>query len=147
MSDEEFSSSEKAEKIPNPNNIGEMLAIGSGAIETSPDHVYRSVSGIDAIKDLLDFGEVRNKASAMGDAEKARWGNTVYWSRGKDGKRHVLQKGGYLIVAPYDVAKDRVIKEADIRAVYTHDDNGEVIDIWDYANRDTLRERIAKTSE
>ncbi len=122
----EESQHEKNE-VYNPNSIGELLSLSSG-IETKTGKVYRSVYGIGAVEDLMSSGVVRNAASA-GVKEESRWGDRVFWSKGEDGKKHTLQKGGYVIEAPHDVASVRQVRAEDVTAVFTKIELDEVIDI------------------
>ena len=117
---------ESGEKI-NPNNIGELFSI-SKDVETFANRVYRSVSDKAAIDDLIKSGVVRNKQSA-GIVESSRWGENVYWSRGEEGKHHNVQTEGYLIEAPYSIAKERQITIDDLTALYHKNNDGEIRDI------------------
>ncbi|MDD4937411.1 MAG: hypothetical protein PHX34_00105 [Candidatus Shapirobacteria bacterium] len=113
-----------------PNNIGNLqISIGKD-LPTSPDKVYRSVFGRAAIDDLFNCGYVRNKQSA-GLVEKNRWGENVYWSRGVEGKFHNVQNGGFVIEAPFDVANQGVVKEENVTAIYSKDEDGKVINVLD----------------
>lgn len=112
----------------NPNNIGELLSV-SRDIETSPERVYRSVQGRAAIDDLATCGVVRNKQSA-GHGE-SRWGESVYWSRGGEGKYHILPTGGYIIEAPHNIASERQITIDDVTAIYHRTEDGEIVDVLD----------------
>ncbi len=112
----------------NPNNIGELLNFSKDLL-TSPDKVYRSVRDVAAIDDIESSGVVRNKQSA-GLTEKSRWGERVFWSRGKEGGYHVVQTNGFVIEAPLSVAQERAVTKEDVTAVYTKNENGEVLDVW-----------------
>lgn len=114
-------------KKENPNKIGEVLSV-SRDLETFPNRVYRSVRDKAAIDDLLQCGVVRNKQSA-GLVEKSRWGDNVYWSRGGEGKYHVVQNGGYVIEAPYDIAKEREVRIDDVTALYHKTEAGELREV------------------
>ena len=116
----------RTEKI-NPNSIGELLSIGED-LPTSPDKVYRSVSTKEAIDDIENSGVVRNKQSA-GLVEQSRWGERVFWSRGDEGKYHTVPQNAYVIEAPLSIAEERVVRKEDITAIYTKNENDEVIDI------------------
>jgi hypothetical protein len=116
----------KIEK-PNPNSIGELLSIGKD-LPTSPDKVYRSVGTKEAINDIEISGIVRNKQSA-GLVEKSRWGERVFWSKGDEGKYHSVSQNGFVIEAPLSVAQERIVTKEDITAIYTKNENGEVVDI------------------
>ncbi len=113
----------------NPNSIGELLSMGKDLL-TSPDKVYRSVKDKAAIDDIENSGVVRNKQSA-GLVEKSRWGERVFWSRGGDGKYHIVQKGGYVIEAPFSIATERVVRKEDVSAIYTKTESEEVVNILD----------------
>jgi len=118
---------EKQIEKPNPNSIGEVLSIGRD-LPTSPDKVYRSVGTKEAIDDIETSGIVRNKQSA-GLIEKSRWGERVFWSKGSEGKYHSISRNGYVIEAPLKVAEEGIVKKEDITAIYTKNENGEVVDI------------------
>ena len=108
----------------NPNSIGEMLGFKEG-VPTSADSVYRSLNADEAIKDIYDSGTVRSKVSA---GLPSRYGDTVYWSKGRDGKNHAISNEGYVIEAPHDVAVDRIVTHEDLTGVYTKIDQ-EVVNI------------------
>lgn len=112
---------------PNPNKIGGLLGLKEG-LPTSEDFVYRSVTGYEAIQDLVDCGYVRNKA-ASSNTESFRWSDNVYWARGITGKHHILEGDTYIIVAPFDTAAEQIIQKEDIAAIYTKNEQGEFIDI------------------
>lgn len=115
------------EKAPNPNNIGELMSV-SKDVETFSNRVYRSLRDRAAIDDLIASGIVRSKQSA-GVVETSRRGEKVYWSRGGEGKYHVVQTGGYVLEAPYNLASERQITIDDITAIYYKNEAGEVTDI------------------
>jgi len=117
------------EVVKNPNSIGEVLSV-SKDIETTPDKVYRSVKDFKAIEDLLSEGVVRNAFSA-GQVEKSRWGDRVFWSKGAEGKYHILQSDGYVIEAPYAVADVGSVRLEDVTAIYFRNSDGEVVNILD----------------
>lgn len=119
--------SENVSEKHNPNSIGEIISIGKD-LPTTPDKVYRSVSTKDAIDDIEKSGIVRNKQSA-GLVEKSRWGERVFWSRGAEGKYHNVSQNGYVIEAPLSVAQERIVTKEDITAIYTKNEDGEVINI------------------
>lgn len=112
----------------NPNNIGELFSFTKD-IETTSDNVYRSVLGTAAITDLFESGIIRNRQAA-GKVENNRWGTTVYWSRGAEGKYTNVQPGGYVIVAPYDIASQREVRKEDVTAIYGRNEAGEIEDIF-----------------
>lgn len=110
----------------NPNSIGSMLAFKEG-VPTSSDKVYRSVNGDKAIHDLFEHGEIRNRAAATGALEKSRWNDTVYWSRGEDGKFHPVSEGTHVIEAPHEVATKGPVRNEDVTGIYTRTPEGEVV--------------------
>lgn len=110
----------------NPNSIGELLSVGRD-LPTSPDKVYRSVGTKEAVDDIESSGIVRNKQSA-GLVEKSRWGERVFWSKGAEGKYHSISQNGYVIEAPLSVAQERIVTKEDITAIYTKNENNEVVD-------------------
>lgn len=118
---------EAISREPNPNRIGGLLAFKEG-LPTSEDFVYRSVHDYAAIQDLIECGYVRNKAASQ-DTTSHRWGDSVYWSRGADGKHHSLNEGTYIIVAPFDTAAEQIVQKEDVAAIYTKNEHGEFIDI------------------
>ncbi len=119
----------EGEKFPNPNSIGEILSIGND-LATSPDRVYRSVRGQEAINDLNDVGYVRNAHSA-GVLEHSRWGDRVFWSRGGEGKFHIVGDGMRVIEAPFAVASERTVRKEDVTAVYVKNEDGSVQNVWE----------------
>ena len=141
MSKEEIPEANKENNIEkqNPNSIGEMLSIGRDLL-TQPDKVYRSVATEAAIQDLENSGVVRNKQSA-GLTEKSRWGEKVFWSKGKEGGYHGVQANGFVIEAPLSVAQERIVTKEDVTAVYTKNESGEVFNVW------KERQEEAKASE
>lgn len=116
-----------SEGVRNPNSIGELLSIGKD-LPTHADKVYRSVRDEAAIEDLFAHGVVRNAFSA-GAKENSRWGDTIFWSRGAEGKFHVVQKGGYVIEAPYVVAARRAVTKEDVTAIYSKKEDSGVVDV------------------
>lgn len=128
----------KIENI-NPNSIGEIVSLGKDLL-TNPDKVYRSVRDKKAIDDIKISGIVRNKQSQSEGLVKSRWGERVFWSQGAEGKYHVVQQNGFVIEAPLSVAKERVVTQEDITAIYTKKENNEVIDIL-------KQEKMAKEDE
>lgn len=129
----------------NPNSISEVISIGND-LPTQPDKVYRSVRSEDAIDDIENSGVVRNKQSA-GLVEKSRWGDRVFWSRGGEGKYHIVQKGGYVIEAPLSVAQEREVTREDITAIYTKNENGEVFDVLEQKRQQIENEKQKKVEE
>lgn len=108
----------------NPNSIGELMGFQSGGIPTHPDKVYRSVRGAAALEDLQACGLVRNRQSAEPNVN-SRWGDTVFWSRGVEGKHHILPEGSFVIEAPYEIATKRVVRREDVTAIYSRE--GDII--------------------
>lgn len=111
----------------NPNSIGEVVSLGRG-LETSPDKVYRSVKDRRAIDDIRESGVVRNRESA--GLGRSRWGDRVFWSRGAEGKFHMISPSTFVIEAPLAVAEKRVVERGDITGVYTMNEKGEIVDIF-----------------
>ncbi len=137
------------EVVKNPNSIGEVMNLGNELL-TSPDKVYRSVRGKQAVDDLFESGVVRNAQSA-GKLPQSRWGERVFWSRGAQGKHHNIQEDGYVIEAPYEVAAERQVRREDVTAIYTKTQEGGVEDILktnlqskEEKERDTLNEVRAR---
>lgn len=133
------------EKKPNPNSIGEVLSVGRD-LPTLPDKVYRSVSGREGIDDLNASGAVRNAFSA-GVVEKSRWGEKVFWSKGAEGKYHVVQKGGFVIEAPLSVAQERAVGKSDVTAIYTKNVDGKVVDVLQEAQEKEIQATHAIIAE
>jgi hypothetical protein len=115
------------EKNPNPNSIGELFSMGKD-LETSPNNVYRSVIGMEAVDDLDKSGVVRNKQSA-GLVKNSRWGERVFWSKGVEGGYHIVPTGTFVIEAPLSVAQERIVTKNDVTAIYSKNEQGEVFDI------------------
>lgn len=134
---------EQVDKKINPNSIGELLSIGKD-LPTRPDRVYRSVNTQEAIDDIETSGVVRNKQSA-GLVPKSRWGERVFWSKGEEGKYHSVN--GYLIEAPLSVATERIVTREDITAIYTKNENGEVIDILKHQIENEQQEMDEEAAE
>ncbi|HEY0010387.1 MAG TPA: hypothetical protein VGB97_00540 [Candidatus Paceibacterota bacterium] len=120
----------------NPNNIGNIMGFKDGGLPTSPDHVYRSVHGDEAIQDLFEHGEVRNRAEAQGKLDKSRWGSNVYWSRG-DGTHHFVGEGSHIIEAPHEIASERAVRADDVTGIYSRNEDGAVEN-----KLEALRERL-----
>jgi hypothetical protein len=87
------------------------------------------VSSQAAVDDIRQSGVVRNAASA-GIVAQSRWGNRVFWSRGKEDAYHIVPQGTYVIEAPFDIASTREVTAADIVAVHTKTEDGEVVNVW-----------------
>jgi hypothetical protein len=60
--------------------------------------------------------------------KKSRWGERVFWSKGGEGKYHSVSQNGFVIEAPLSVAQERIVTKEDVTAIYTKNENGEVID-------------------
>ncbi len=115
-------------KNMNPNTAGELYSI-SRDILTVPNKAYRFVKGKEAIDDLNNVGFVRNKQSAGLAQKPSNWGERVFWSKGAEGKYHGVSQGTYVIEAPLSIVEERVVTKKDITAIYTKNENGEVINI------------------
>lgn len=106
----------------NPNRIFDMSPLAGlnreSKTPTSEEKVYRNVSGQGAIEDIHNSGVVRNAHDAGVKKGKNRWGNNVYWTRGKEGMDHSVQDGSFLIEAPHSVASQRQVRAEDITGVY-----------------------------
>ncbi|HUQ30239.1 MAG TPA: hypothetical protein VM103_01840 [Candidatus Paceibacterota bacterium] len=120
-------SSEDTPPAVNLNSIGEVIALGSD-LETTPDLVYRVVHGDEAIADFLTIGHVRNAQSA-GAVPKSRWGERVFWSRGKAGRSFGFPQDSFVIVAPYSIANQKFVEKEDVVAIYGKDSAGKVINV------------------
>ncbi len=99
-------------------------------IPMNESSVYRSVAGHAAIQDIVNHGAVRNAAEA-GVKSGSRWGKKVYWTKGTEGKNHLISGDTHVIEAPHDVAAQRRVKKEDIKAVYKRDAQGKIVNIWD----------------
>jgi hypothetical protein len=111
----------------NPNNIGpisNLLGLGKATVPTSPDKVYRSVSGEEAISDLFTAGVVRNRVSAEG--YPSHRDEQVYWSQGVEGKPHGINEGSHLIEAPHSIAAERAVKAHEVTGIYGINEEGVV---------------------
>lgn len=129
----------------NPNSIGELISIGRDLL-TSPDKVYRTVRGEDAVRDLEVSGVVRNAQSA-GAKEKSRWGETVFWSKGAEGKYHVVMEDGFVIEAPLAVAQERQVTREDVTAIYAKDSEGRVYNRLESSGSDNLESVEAENAK
>lgn len=109
----------------NPNKIGEILPVYSQGIYTTPDKVYRSVRGNGAVLDLLESGVVRN-AQTAGVKSSSRWGESVFWERGKAGVHHNVMDGGFVLEAPYEVASNRAVTLEDVTGIYEKNKSGQI---------------------
>lgn len=127
----------------NPNSIGELISLGND-LPTRPDMVYRSVSDKAAIDDIESSGIVRNKQSA--GLTTSRWGERVFWSKGKDGGYHNVSEGTYVIEAPLSIAEVGSVTKEDINAIYKKE-NGEVKDIWKEKIENEEKERVSQINE
>lgn len=141
MEKEKISETNQENKIEsiNPNSIGEIVSLGKDLL-TDPDKVYRSVRDKKAIDDIKISGIVRNKQSQSEGLVKSRWGERVFWSKGAEGKYQIVPQNGFVIEAPFSIAKERVVRQEDITAIYTKEENNEVIDIL-------KQERMVKEDE
>ncbi len=106
------------------NSIGEGGPVIGSDVPTHPDKVYRSVNGLGAIEDIYDSGVVRSSVSAKENKEiegntNSKGKKVIYWTKGAEGKSHMVPKDTYLIEAPYDIAKERLVKKEDITAIYS----------------------------
>lgn len=114
------------EKPTHNNSIGDLTSL-SKDIPTSPDKVYRGINGQPAVDDIFESGEVRNKQSAgLGDS---RWGEKVFWSKGEEGKYHPVNQGRFIIEAPHEVANERAVTPEDLTAIYTKNEQNDVVDV------------------
>ena len=128
----ENSSEQEEKKQENPNKIFEMLLSSpSQDISTTPDKVYRMLRSYAAIEDLEKSGVVRNRQAA-GLIQNHKYGEKVYWTKGKNGGYMSVSEGSYVIETSLSVAEERVVKKEDITAIYTKNQEGVI---------DTLKER------
>jgi hypothetical protein len=139
-------------EVANPNSIGEVLDM-RGPIETKPDSVYRSLRGKAAVDDIFASGVVRNRQTA-GLVEKSRWGERVFWSRGKEGAGLNVGRGDHVIVAPHEVASVRAVTKDDLEAIYTRSESDGIVDILpaerariEQAKADGEQERLARIEQ
>ncbi len=140
-------------KEEDENSISEAGPIIGNDINTSPDKVYRQVQGMSAIEDLYDVGMVRSSTSATETKEientNSKGKKTVYWTRGVEGKGHIVPRDGYVIEAPYDIAKEGLVKKESITAIYTKLENNEVINVLENPSKfesDIIEYRLNKLS-
>jgi len=118
---------EKAERI---NSFGELMSFGK--LETKEGHVYRGVNGQAAIDDLFRVGYVRNAREAgVPGKEESKYGKKVYWSKGKEGGRHVIGNNYYVIEAlPHgDTSTEEYVRLEDVTGIYTNDAEGNPVDV------------------
>jgi hypothetical protein len=100
----------------NPNRIFDLAndptrKMTKEGIDTNPDSVYRSVTGYNAVRDLVGEDEVRNAHSAGVKKGKNRWGNTVYWTKGSEGDKLPVSRNSdhYILETPHSVASQRKV--------------------------------------
>lgn len=127
------------------NSIAEEGPIIGSDVPTHPDKVYRSVKGLGAVEDIYDSGVVRSSVTAketkdLEHSTNSKGKKTIYWTRGVEGKSHMLPKDMYLIEAPYDIAKEQLVKKEDITALYSKLETNEVVNLLE--NPGELEEQI-----
>ena len=121
----------------NPNSIGEMIGFNSG-VPTSSENVYRSLATEEAVRDIYASEVVRSKSAA---GLQSKYGDTVYWSKGKDGKSHIVSEGTYVIEAPHSIAAEREVRHDEVTGVYTKKDS-EVFNILEDHSEESVQKRI-----
>lgn len=141
---EKYNPTENLEKPTNPNTIGELVSLGN-KLSTHPDKVYRKVRDVAAVKDLYNFGAVRNKFSA-GLMSENRWKDRVFWSRGKEGSFHPVGEGNYVIEVPLSIAEERQVRKEDVTAIYTEKD-GNLVNILQSESLEDDSDNDKKTEE
>jgi hypothetical protein len=139
-------SREQNEKKENPNRIFEMIGsftAESGGVVTSPEKVYRALRDYAAIEDLENSGVVRGRRAA-GMAHNPKYGDTVYWTKGKEGS--YIPVNYYVIEAPLSVAEKGIVTKRDVTAIYVNQD-GKISDILEQnvreENRQSQQYRVA----
>lgn len=116
---------ESPEAVANPNAIFEWGFMPKNTdVPTTSEHVYRQVRAAGA-DDLLASGVVRNAASA-GAGNARKYGDRVYWTRGKDGEYHNVQPDHVVLEAPYVVANARTVKLEDLIGIHARNESGVV---------------------
>jgi hypothetical protein len=156
--EEEFKTQENSvENTPSQvevdtNSISESGPVIGSDVQTYPEKVYRSVNSFGAIEDIYDSGVVRSSTTAKEEKGIEGYANskgkkTVYWTRGVEGKSHILPKEAYLIEAPYDVAKERIVRKEDITAIYFKLENNSVSNLLENPEKlesDVVQYRLDK---
>lgn len=119
---------ESVESLPNPNQIFEWGIMPSNTdVLTTQDNVYRQVTK-EAVEDLKSSGIVRNAASAgVGTARK--YGDRVYWTRGKEGAYHNVQPDHVVLETSFEIANARTVTADDLIAIHARNESGAVENI------------------
>ena len=116
---------ESKEATRNPNSIFEWGMMPSNTdVPTTSDNVYRSVKA-EALDDLEASGVVRNAGSA-GVGSVRKYGDRVYWTRGKDGEFHNVQPGHVVLEAPLAIASSRIVTKDDLVGIHRRSEAGEI---------------------
>lgn len=119
---------ESKEATRNPNSIFEWGMMPPNTdVPTISDNVYRSVKA-ESVDDLKSSGVVRN-ASSAGVGSVRKYGDRVYWTRGKDGEYHNVQPGHVVLEAPLAIASSRTVTKNDLVAIHRRSEAGKIENI------------------
>lgn len=115
---------ENLEAIKNPNSVFEWGMMPKNTdVPTTSENVYRQVK-TEAVDDLVASGIVRNAGSAGGRVRK--YGDRVYWTRGKDGEFHNVQPDHVVLEAPFAIASSRIVAVEDLLGIHARNESGEI---------------------
>lgn len=115
---------ERQEEVKNPNSVFEWGMMPKNTdVPTTLENVYRQVK-TEAVDDLVTSGVVRNAGSAGGRIRK--YGDRVYWTRGKDGEFHIVQPDHVVLEAPFAIANSRIVTADDLVGIHARNESGEI---------------------
>ncbi len=115
---------ESQEEIRNPNSVFEWGVMPQNTdVPSTSENVYRQVK-TEAVDDLKVSGIVRNAGSAGGRIRK--YGDKVYWTRGKDGEFHNVQPDHVVLEAPFAIANSRIVTVDDLVGIHARNESGEI---------------------
>lgn len=115
---------ESQESVKNPNSVFEWGMMPKNTdVPTTSENVYRQVK-TEAVDDLRASGIVRNAGSAGGRVRK--YGDRVYWTRGKDGEFHNVQPEHVVLEAPFSIASSRIVAAEDLVGIHARNESGEI---------------------
>lgn len=130
----EVRGTESREGTHNPNRIFDWGPMPSNTdVPTTSENVYRQVK-MAGVNDLFESGVVRNAASA-GVGNPRKYGDGVYWTRGKDGEFHNVQPNHAVFEAPYEVANTRTVTADDLVGIHTRNETGGIENVLPAANQ------------
>ncbi|MFZ2907823.1 MAG: hypothetical protein WA014_01615 [Minisyncoccia bacterium] len=116
---------ENREPVSNPNAVFEWgVMIKNTDVPTTSENVYRQIKA-GAVDDLMTSGVVRNAGSA-GVGRVRKYGDRVYWTRGKDGEFHNVQPDHVVLEAPFSIASSRIVTVNDLVGIHARNESGEI---------------------